>query len=827
MSGPDQPQASPLRDCGGFISPDRSAVVLIVEDEPGDAHLIRWQLTEPGACSFVVHLAATLEEATQLIDREDLHPDIVLLDLNLPDSSGVATVERCRRLVSDVPVVVLTGLEDQCAIAAAIECGADDYLAKGTEADTLRRAIRHAILRHLRDTEARLAATVFTHAREAILITGLDGTILDVNDALTRITRYSRDEAVGQNPRILQSGRHPPEFYGTFWDGLLSRGQWHGEIWNRRKDGTLFLALLTVTAVRDARGRTRHYVGLFSDITREKEQQQRLEHLAHYDPLTNLPNRALLADRLHRAMIRAQRQGHRLAVAYLDLDGFKAINDAHGHEAGDRLLVAVSHQVSLALRASDTLARLGGDEFVIVASDLGDPAAVVSLLERLLNAAAAPVQVGDVVLQVSASLGVTFYPQAVPLDADQLLRQADQAMYQAKMAGKNRYHLFDDVQDRAARGLQESLERIARALSADELVLHYQPKVNMRTGQVVGAEALVRWNHPQRGLLPPAEFLPMVEGHPLAVELGEWVMATALNQVEAWRDQGLHLQVSVNVDARHLQQPDFVQRLQDRLNGHPDLERGTLEIEVVETRALNDMPHVCGIMNDCKAIGVSFALDDFGTGYSSLTYLRHLPAEQIKVDQSFVRDMLTDPEDLAIVEGVLGLAATFRRVPIAEGVETAAHGELLLRLGCELGQGYGIARPMPGNQLPAWVASWRPHPSWALLSPVGRDDLQVHFATVEHRAWIQAIEGLVRGNRETPPADDRHDQCRFGQWLSGEGQTHPAFEDIDRLHRLLHDLARELLDLHAHGRDAEARGRLGELTELRDAFLARLQALLQ
>jgi diguanylate cyclase (GGDEF)-like protein len=401
-----------------------------------------------------------------------------------------------------------------------------------------------------------------------------------------------------------------------------------------------------------------------------------------------------------------------LAVAYLDLDGFKAINDSFGHDAGDQLLMAVSARMRDTLRDGDTLARIGGDEFVAVLVDLSDVGACVPLLTRLLAAASQTLQVGEHKLQVSASLGVTFYPQSDDVEAEQLLRQADQAMYQAKTAGKNRFHIFDAEQDRSARGHHESLEHIRRALVQQEFVLFYQPKVNMRTGQVIGAEALIRWQHPQQGLLAPGMFLPVIENHPLAVDIGEWVLHTALTQMELWHSQGLDLPVSVNVGARQLQQPDFVSRLAEILAQHPQVRPSCLELEVLETSALGDIAGVSQVIETCRAMGVMFALDDFGTGYSSLTYLKRLPVTLLKIDQSFVRDMLADPDDLAILQGVIGLAQAFHRQVIAEGVETRAHGARLLELGCELAQGYGIARPMPAVSMPQWVGNWHTQAVW-------------------------------------------------------------------------------------------------------------------
>jgi diguanylate cyclase (GGDEF)-like protein/PAS domain S-box-containing protein len=673
-----------------------------------------------------------------------------------------------------------------------------------------------------------LSASVFTQASEAIVITDTEGAIVETNDAFTRITGYSRGEAVGRNPRMLQSGRQGPEFYAAMWRNLTEKGHWSGELWNRRKSGEVYAAIVTISAIRDAENVTRHYVALGSDITAQKQHQSELEHIAHYDALTDLPNRVLLADRLQRAMNHARRRGQTLAVAYLDLDGFKTINDAHGHNIGDRFLMRLAARMKQGLREGDTIARLGGDEFALVLVDVADAKASKPVLARVLDSAADPVRVGDLVLQVSASLGLTFYPQREDVDADHLLRQADQAMYQAKLAGKKRWHVFDAEQDRSIRGMHESLERIDRALREREFVLHYQPKVNMRTGELVGAEALIRWQHPDRGLLLPADFLPVIEVHRLAVDVGEWVIDTALAQLEGWRSAGLNIPVSVNLGVRQLQQADFMDRLRELLARHPRIKPGDLELEVLETSALEDLSQASHLIRACRELGVQFALDDFGTGYSSLTYFRHLPADQVKIDQSFVREMLDTPDDLIILDGVLSMATAFGRQVIAEGVATVEHGRLLLQLGCDLAQGYGIARPMPAQELPTWAANWRPDPAWTDQPRIKRNNLPLLFACVEHRAWVRDVEDHLKSGHKGPPPPGHH-QCRFGRWLANErherGVLQPACRAVERLHRQVHGLAADLLELRDQGRDSEALRRLGELRDLRDNLLEQLKGM--
>ena len=471
---------------------------------------------------------------------------------------------------------------------------------------------------------------------------------------------------------------------------------------------------------RSADGRPLMMSGTHTDISQFKVHQAELDHMAHYDPLTGTPNRRLLSDRLDQAILHAGRSGKSLAVSFLDLDGFKAINDQYGHVAGDQLLIGVSDNLKNVLRGGDTLARLGGDEFVLLLADIASPEECSQVLERVLQAVALPVELDGQRFSVSASIGVSLYPQDHS-DADTLLRHADQAMYAAKEAGKNRYHLFDPESDRKAQLHRQHLDVLRLALQRHEFVLYYQPKVDLRSGAVFGAEALIRWRHPERGLLAPAEFLPHVYGSDLEVPLGDWVIQTAMAQTAQWHASGLPIAVSANVSAHHLMHPDFYDRLRATLQQYPQVPPSSFELEVLETAALNDVDQAIGILKRCRELGVHFALDDFGTGYSSLTYLRKLPVDMLKIDQSFVRDMLSDPEDRGIVEGVIRLAAAFHRPVIAEGVETLAHGAALLQLGCALAQGYGIARPMPAADMVGWVAQWRAGAAWRNLQPFALD----------------------------------------------------------------------------------------------------------
>jgi diguanylate cyclase (GGDEF)-like protein/PAS domain S-box-containing protein len=561
----------------------------------------------------------------------------------------------------------------------------------------------------------REATTVFESSYEGLMVVNADGLITKVNPAFVRITGYAPEEVIGQSPRMLASGRQDTAFYRQMWAAILKQNFWQGEIWNRRKSGEIYAELLSISVVRGMGGAIEHYVAVFSDISRLKEHEAELDRIAHYDPLTGMPNRRLLADRLAQAIARTARGDLSLAVCYLDLDGFKQVNDQYGHALGDQLLIGVAEHLKRIMRADDTLARLSGDEFVLLLADIASPEECSVILERVLAAACSPVLVGDGhAIGVSASIGVSLYPQD-HADADTLLRHADQAMYLAKNAGKNRFHLFDPESDRKAQQRRHYIERVRLALEQEELVLFYQPKVDLRDGSLVGVEALVRWLHPERGLLPPAEFLPQIQGSNLEPALGDWVIRTALSQAARWRQAGLVLQIGVNIAASHMVQVDFCDKLAAALAAHPELPAASLELEVLETAAFEDMNEASTVLARCQALGVRFALDDFGTGYSSLTYLRKLPVDTLKIDQSFVRGMLTDADDRGIVESVIRLAGAFRREVIAEGVETLDIGAALLRLGCHLAQGYGIAKPMPAAALAGWAEQWHQQALWRSL----------------------------------------------------------------------------------------------------------------
>jgi diguanylate cyclase (GGDEF)-like protein/PAS domain S-box-containing protein len=551
------------------------------------------------------------------------------------------------------------------------------------------------------EEDLRIIASVFENTQEAIMITDANNAIVDVNSAFTRITGFCRDEVIGQDPKILSLGEQSKDFYVRMWRSIQQTGGWRGEIWNRRKSGEIYAGMLSISAISNAEAKIQRYVGVFSDISHIKKHEAELKRIAHFDALTGIPNRSLLADRMKQALAQTSREKNMMAVCYLDLDGFKPINDTWGHDAGDQVLIEVAKRIGSTIRGGDTVARLGGDEFVILLLKLEKGEECMATLERLLTAISLPITVKDKFQTISASIGVSLYPMDNE-DPDTLLRHADQAMYVAKQSGKNRFHIYDPALDMRARDHQDFLKNISDGLDLNQFELYYQPKVNLQTKKLVGAEALIRWRHPERGLLSPGEFLSTIENTELDIKIGNWVLATALAQLDRWHQTGLNIEVSINISAYHLESPRFAENLGRHLEQYPDLPSRTLQIEVLETAALNDIGIVREVIEKCHLLGVGFALDDFGTGYSSLSYLSNLPVDVLKIDQSFVRDMLEDEGDMAIVQGIIALARAFDRQTVAEGIETDEHFRVLLEMGCELGQGYGIARPMQAADLTNW-----------------------------------------------------------------------------------------------------------------------------
>ncbi len=553
------------------------------------------------------------------------------------------------------------------------------------------------------DAEMRLAATAF-ETQEGILITDAQGVIERVNRAFARITGYGAAEAVGHNASLLRSGRHGNGFYAAMWATLHRDGEWQGEVWNRHRDGEAYPAWLTITAVREDGAEVARYVGTMSDISLRKAREAEIAQLAFYDPLTGLPNRRLMKDRLHHALALSERNGHEGALMFIDLDNFKTVNDTLGHDHGDLLLQQVAQRLAGCLREGDTVARPGGDEFIVVLTpDLSEAtheaaAQVSAAAAKILAALTRPYQVAGREYQGGASIGIALF-SGHAASMDELLRRADQAMYQAKSAGRNTWRFFDKhVQDALQRRSTLEIE-MRHAVQQGEFVLHYQPEVDT-DGRLRGAEALLRWQHPQRGLMLPDEFITVAEQTGLIHSIGRWVLQSACQQLAQWSvDPNLAgLDLSVNVSAGQFRDPHFVQQVLAALDGC-GADPARLKIELTESMRLDSVADAIDKMNALKTRGIGFALDDFGTGYASLAYLKRLPLQQLKIDRTFVRDLHEDPRNAVIAQAIVDLGRGLGLTVIAEGVETSGQRELLVRQGCHVFQGDLFGRPAPVQQL--------------------------------------------------------------------------------------------------------------------------------
>ena len=546
-------------------------------------------------------------------------------------------------------------------------------------------------------TALRQAGAVFESTRDGIFITDLDAQIVAVNRAFSSISGYSEFEAIGQTPRMLQSGRHDASFYQAMWMAVLDSGNWQGEVWNRRKNGELYQQLLTISTVRNEAGKPSHYVAVMTDISQLKRSEAKLDYLAHHDPLTDLPNRLLMQSRIQHAIERAARSRCHLALLFIDLDRFKNVNDSLGHPAGDELLAAIAKRLRSRLREVDTLARLGGDEFVLLIEEMSVPEDAAIVAQMLIDLLSAPFSLSQGrEIYIGASIGISVFPDD-GRNVTELIQHSDVAMYQAKEAGRGAFRFYTEAMSRAAQDRLHLDTRLRRALERGEFTLHYQPQVDMASGRLTGAEALVRWIDPEEGVISPARFIPVAEETGLIVPIGEWVLRTACAQVRAWRDAGHALTVAVNLSARQLQQADLAQRvaaLMEEFGVGPDW----LEFELTESMLAGEQAATEMRLRELKALGIALSIDDFGTGYSSLAYLKRFPIDVLKIDQSFVRDIPHDRNDMEIAATIIAMAHTLKLRVVAEGVETPEQLAFLKERDCDSWQGYLFSKPLPGEE---------------------------------------------------------------------------------------------------------------------------------
>lgn len=733
-----------LRECAVNLLAQAPRAFLPPALLPGSAKLCKVLAIDVGAnCTRltqgfganVIHLPSIIAARERL--QQDEFDAVLLVACGYgAQAMAVGEVGSIIKAAGDVPVLVIVEIGDRNVMRESINSGAFDVIVRGVvepsevqrrtliaielcrlrreraQADREGRTSPASIVVRERVTErcavakpSRIADCVVDHCQEGVMVTNTANEIVQVNDAFTRITGYSEAEVLGRNPRLLSSGRHDGAFYAALWQTLSSDGHWEGEVWNRRKSGEIYAQHLTIHEIHDASQGAILYVAIFSDVNQLKLQAQALDRIAHFDLLTGAANRRLLGERLQQGIDHARCTRRLLAVCYLDLDGFQPINERFGHPVGDQVLIETTRRIESCLCEGDTLARLGGDEFVLLLREIGSHRDACLALDCVLAKLSSPMVISGHHLMVSASIGITIYPGDAE-SPDILLRHADQAMLLAKQHGRNRYQFFDAKNHHEQQANRELLVELENGLQRGEFVLFYQPKVNLVSGRVWGAEALIRWQHPQRGLLAPHNFLPAVQGTRFESRIGEWVIQTALGQMARWIAAGVDLEVSVNVSAPHLLDEGFVPTLRRLLDAHPALLAHRLELEILESSALNDIEQAVITLAECRELGVRFALDDFGTGFSSLTYFRKLGVETLKIDQSFVRDMLCNPEDRGIVESVIRLAKAFSRGVVAEGVESADCWPVLISLGCECAQGFSVAKPMLAEDMLNWIAQW-------------------------------------------------------------------------------------------------------------------------
>lgn len=558
-----------------------------------------------------------------------------------------------------------------------------------------------AIERKLIEQNLQIAAIAF-ESQEGMLVTDANRVILRVNSAFSQITGYSEDEIIGKHPGMLSSGRHDMDFYASMWESIVNTGSWEGDVWNRRKNGEVYPAHLTFTAVKGRDGTIVNYVATLVDITSRKSAEEEIQHLAYYDSLTGLPNRRLLMDRLSQALVTSSRGKGGGAILFLDLDHFKTLNDTLGHDVGDLLLKQVSERLTSCVREGDTVARIGGDEFVIMLEGLSDSIFEAArqaelICEKILNALNQAYQLNSYEYHSTTSIGATLF-SGHEIESDELLKQADIAMYQSKTAGRNAIRFFDPVMQEVINNRALLERELHKAFDNEQFQLHYQLQVN-NLGQALGAEALIRWMHPERGMVLPFHFISLAEEIGLILPIGKWVIETACTQLNVWQQSKFtkDIVLSINVSAKQFRQADFVEQIQDAVNRH-GINPALLKLELTESLLLDDVEEIIATMTTLREIGVQFSLDDFGTGYSSLMYLKRLPLNQLKIDQSFVRDLITDPSDQAIVHTIIAMAKSLSLDIIAEGVETEEQLQFLLNKGCTCYQGYLFGRPLPIQQ---------------------------------------------------------------------------------------------------------------------------------
>jgi len=686
--------------------------ILLIEDNPGDARLIQEMFKEQGSPSIEFRHVECMKDAERFLGTRSA--DIILLDLGLPDAQGLDAVRRAHAAAPDVPLVVLSGLDDESMAIQALQEGAQDYLIKGQiEPRELVRALRYAVERKVIEEtlfeEKERAQVTLDCIGDAVISTDISGNVRFLNVVAEEMTGWSLKDVLGRPLaevfQIVNADTHMP-----IPDPMVNAANKNqsGNLPSNsaliRRDGSKILIEDSVAPIHDHGGRVIGSVCVFRDVSEARAMVEQMAHSAQHDFLTGLPNRVLLNDRIDQAIALAQRNQNKAALLFMDLNGFKHINDSLGHQTGDKLLQSVANRLRDCIRAPDTVSRQGGDEFVVLLQGVTRPEDAAIAAQRLLSSLAETFVLGHNNLHMTTSIGLSLYPDD-GLDAETLIKNADTAMYQAKEHCRQGFQFFKaEMTVRAVE--RQSIEQDLRlALERGEFTLHYQPKINLSTGAMTGAEALLRWTHPTRGLVPPAQFIPIAEDSGLIVAIGAWVLHEACRQTQAWTDDGLQIgTIAVNVSAIEFRNENFLKGLCAILS-ETRLDPRSLELEITESVLMKNPAVTASILKKLRDQGVQVAIDDFGTGYSSLSYLRRFPVDSLKIDQSFVRQITDSTDETTIVSAIISMGQSLGLRVIAEGVETAEDLAFLRARHCEEAQGYFIARPIPAEQFGAMLRS--------------------------------------------------------------------------------------------------------------------------
>jgi len=678
----------------------------------------------------------------------------------------------------------------------------------------------------------------FTSIGDAVITTDQHGFIDYMNKSARKLTNYPFDKEEKPSIKTVFKLFNEDNFLlanpveQAILEDRVIKGKHN--IFLQQHDGTHLPVIYTIAPIHDSKSNIIGTINVFHDTCDTHKLTKALSWQAAHDALTKLPNRLLHKDKLEHSLEEARINKTLLTVFFIDLDGFKSVNEEYGYQQGDQVLKIIAQRLLLMIRDEDMVARLGGDEFVITLLSFDNFEEITQALKRVTKTIAQPIPVGSDELILSASIGVTSFPND-DSDADTLLRHSNQAMYIAKQKGRNQYHIFDVKSNQITALKEQQRNRIEEGFNNGEFFLEYQPKVNMRTGKIYGFEALVRWHDPDTGIIYPDEFIPLCEDGELIVFIGDWVFNQALKQLQYWLKSGFDYHLAVNISAQQFQASDFIEKLDRLLLAYPDISANYIELEVLESAALQDTKKVSEIIVACHERNISIALDDFGSGYASLSYLKQLPANQLKIDKSFVIDMLSDEGDRAIVEGIINLAKIFNCQVVAEGVESGEHGVMLLRLGCDMAQGYGISQPLTADNVLSWAKTWRPDPNWLLWSETTWDisDFPLLIAHSDHLSGINnVIKSVEEYNSETELFDLlSYNHCRLGIWYYNIGKSKyqhlPCYQDLEQPHKKTHQLGKKLLQLCSDGKQSEALKMIPELITLRDDVLIKLNALQQ